>query len=152
MGDYALAGSVTEQALTLHRETGNRMDEAYALDTLGMAKYKQGDLAGAIPLMQQCLAIMQEVGDKSGMAMALTELGSVVFATGDLTQAAELHGRALQMSVQVGDKRRIAFCLEGLAAATAQGATRTRRHTLWRGGSSARGHRYAAAALRTGRL
>jgi parallel beta-helix repeat protein len=118
------------QALTLSRETGDRVSEARALNGLGnclSARY--GSDAKAIPYYSECLRILQELEFQGGEAASLCNLGNCYYAlavaeTEDYRKAIEDFRKA------AGYYERSLNVLQGLPASEEYGASDP--EILWR--------------------
>jgi hypothetical protein len=66
MGNYATARDYCEQGLRLCRETGNRFDEAWALQHLGWTSHMQADYTAVRVHYEQSLRIFCDVGNWHG--------------------------------------------------------------------------------------
>jgi CHAT domain-containing protein/tetratricopeptide (TPR) repeat protein len=93
-----------EQALTIYRKIGDRLEEGYALGNLGLAYHFLGDYAKAIDYQQQYLAIAREIGDRFGEGNALGNLGLAYSALGDYTLAIDYLQQALAIKREIGDR------------------------------------------------
>lgn len=115
-GDYAGAIRYGNESIAVPSTDGNLRRNAYALDTIGMAQFKQSRLEEAMETLQQSAQLLQPVGDKRGIAMVLNDMGDVARAQKNFAAARGCYGEALQLCLQTGEKRRAAFLLESLAA------------------------------------
>ena len=64
-GDLVTARSLTEEALALFREMGEKERIAWSLSTLGLLDIQEGVYSRAYTLLEESLAIHRESGDKS---------------------------------------------------------------------------------------
>jgi predicted ATPase/TolA-binding protein len=113
-GEYSSARSLTESALVLARDAGDKQSITGAVHHLGNIALELGDYARAPALYEESLAVARDVGDKSGIAHSLNSLGNVAFDRGDHAGARALFVESLQLSRELGDKSRIADTLENL--------------------------------------
>src|SRR5664279_1774827 len=88
LGDLDGALADYQQALTIHREVGDRAGEATTLNNIGHVHNVRGDQDTALTYYQQALPIQREVGDRRGEATTLNNIGLVHSSRGD-------HGTAL---------------------------------------------------------
>lgn len=112
--DYMAAREVLEEALTVHRRTGNRLSEATPLGVLGNIAYLQGNYGEARSLLEQALALRREAGHRPGEAVILNSLGNVAAEQEDFASAQMLYTQALAISQEVGDRAIEASILNGL--------------------------------------
>jgi len=70
------------QALSVHREIGDRTGEVDALNTLSAAYRGMGRFGEAVGYSRQALSIMRETGDRHGEGITLTKLGAALCAEG----------------------------------------------------------------------
>lgn len=92
--DLALAMQHEEESVALWQSLGDagRRGAAYALHTLGMARYSatffaDGDVASAIKTFETSLSLMRAVGDEWGVAFVLGGIARCRVAVGDTNQA-----------------------------------------------------------------
>jgi tetratricopeptide (TPR) repeat protein len=107
---YLDGGGHHADALALHtyaREAaghlGDRAGEARALNGLGLAHYRRGELAIAAQYLNRALTLCRQTGDPPGEAWTLILLGLVSWRRGELGPAAAHLQRALALSRQTAD-------------------------------------------------
>lgn len=88
----------------------NKIWEAKALNTMGVASNFQGDINGAIEFYKQSLEIQKIVKDSTGIANTLNNLGIILDEQGDLAQSIDFYKQSLSIRILLGDKRGIADC------------------------------------------
>jgi len=139
-GDYVRTAEFAAQALDISRELGDKSNAGFALESLGMAWFKQRHASPprAMEALKESLALFTELGDKKGAALVLTDMGLVAHAQGDFEQAVQLHRQSLKLCIETGEKRRAAFCLEGLAMAACSQSDDARAIRLFAAASSVR--------------
>ncbi len=121
-GHYATSRACYEEALSIHRERGDRHGIAIALGNLGIVAFEQGDYESARAYQMESLKLDQETGDKRGMAASLNSLGIIAKAQGHYEEARDYHTRSLALRQEMGDPGGIAASLTNLADVTlAQG-------------------------------
>ena len=76
-GDYARAGRLYEESLTLFREQGTTGDIARSLHNLGYVAHAQGDDDRAAARFAESLRLFQEWGNKRGVAECLAGVATV---------------------------------------------------------------------------
>ncbi len=104
------------EAKALSDKLGFKRGEAYALKSIGLGFYFQGDYIGALPFWQQSLSTFRTIGDKQGVANMLNNLGAVNYIQGDDEKAIEYYLESLKIAEEIGDKLRIATALINIGA------------------------------------
>jgi len=104
------------EAKTLADKLGFRKGQAYALKSIGMGYYFQGNYIETLLYWQQSLETFQSMGDKLGIANMLNNLGAVNFNEGDDEKAIDYYLESLRVSEEIGDKLRIATALVNIGA------------------------------------
>jgi len=89
---------------------------AYALKSIGLGFYFEGNYIECLLYWQQSLGTFETIGDKLGVANILNNLGAVYFTQGDDTKAIEYYLESLKASEEIGDKLRIATALVNIGA------------------------------------
>jgi tetratricopeptide (TPR) repeat protein len=95
LGRRRLAMAYWERALTLHRQSGNRLGEALTQQNLGVLRLHSGDGKGAIALLAEAALICAETGDRFYYADIIDDLGDAYQAAGNLAAAHESWRQAL---------------------------------------------------------
>jgi tetratricopeptide (TPR) repeat protein len=113
--DAGLAVRFATQALTLHREVGNRRGEHAHAALLGRALLAQGRLADAARTLKACVVAARTAGDPDAEGEGLLALAQLSLHTGRLPQARRLAEQAFQLHHDAGDTRR-ACLAEGILA------------------------------------
>jgi len=90
--------------------------QAYALKSIGMGYYFQGDFIDALVSWQQSLNIFQSADDKLGVANMLNNLGAVHFNQGDDNKAIEYYLESLKVGEELDDTLRIATATVNIGA------------------------------------
>ncbi len=115
-GDHANGKRWNQAALAIARETGDKVNWAWALfwlsahATIQPETYREG-----IPLCDEALALFRETGDQAGLAWAYNQLGELNRLIGDLTQARSAYESSLAICRETGNKRREAIALLNLS-------------------------------------
>ncbi len=104
------------EAKSLADKLGFRKGQAYALKSIGMGYYFQGNYIETLLYWQQSLETFQSMGDKLGIANMLNNLGAVNFNEGDDEKAIDFYLESLRVSEEIGDKLRIATALVNIGA------------------------------------
>jgi tetratricopeptide (TPR) repeat protein len=114
LGELSKAIDVTEQALAIFREAGDRQGEAVALSGLGDCYWELSQTARAIDLYEQSLAIAREIGDRQSESVVLGNLGNCYADLGQITRAIDLYEQALAIAQETGDRPGEALHLNNL--------------------------------------
>ena len=101
-GEPAKAEAHYDQALSIHRNIGNRLGEAAALGNLGLVYLLRGEFGRAEESHKQALEIAREIGNRLGEAAALGNLGLVYRRRGELDRAKEHFRQAQAIYQQIG--------------------------------------------------
>ena len=105
LGQYEEALACSTEALELFRETGFRIGQADALDTLGLAHHRLGDAVGAVACYEAAEAIFIEVGERFLLAETLMRLGDVHLTDHAEAAAREVWTRSLAILSDIGHPR-----------------------------------------------
>ncbi len=121
-GEYRKATTLLEEALTLHRELGNRGSSGSAglglsLYELALVLRETGELDRAAMLYQECMDFHREIGDREGMTSSLLGLGDVARDQGDIEGMRKYTEESLILFRDLGIQWAIGFCLNNLAQA-----------------------------------
>lgn len=104
------------EAKALADKLGFGRGQAYALKSIGMGYYFQGNYIETLLYWQQSLETFQRIGDRLGIANMLNNLGAVNFNEGDDEKAIQYYLESLKVSEEIGDKLRIATALVNIGA------------------------------------
>jgi tetratricopeptide (TPR) repeat protein len=96
--DYA------QSALTIARQTGNRIEEEKALNNLGLAHAALGDVRKALEFHEQQLAIAREIGNRRGEGSSLNNLGIAYAGLGEERKAIKFYEQALVIHHETGNR------------------------------------------------
>ena len=127
-GDAARATDLYREALELARDLALPQAELAALDGLGVAHRRRGELEEARRCHESARRIVDRIGPAVEMAGLLnvaalpfsrSQLGYVAEEKGTLEEAQRWHVEALEMARRLGDDGSAAFALEGLAGVAA---------------------------------
>jgi tetratricopeptide (TPR) repeat protein len=89
--------SCCEQALALHRRSGDRPGQASTLDSLGYTHHLLGHHPQAVACFQQALDMFGDIGDRYEQAATLDHLGDTQDAAGDPAAARAAWQRSLDI-------------------------------------------------------
>ena len=109
--DISRATALTEEALTLFRELGDRYGIAETLHQFGDIVREQGDYVRATALLEESLTVCRELGNKQEIALVLNGLGDVAVYQGDFARAAGLYQEALSLLRELESKASIPWVL-----------------------------------------
>jgi tetratricopeptide (TPR) repeat protein len=98
-GDLVGLLDLTRQCLLIHRETGDRVNEAIALSNLGGGWLSVGDLAQARRELNAALQLLRANGDRVVEGATLGNLSTLALWQGDETRALALARQALDIAV-----------------------------------------------------
>lgn len=90
--------------LTAARQTDDRKDESWCLNSLGDIYYQIGMYQKALACYEQGLAIRRELGDREGEGATLNNIGSVYWGQGMFEQALQYYQQSLTIQREIGDR------------------------------------------------
>ncbi|MGX9727882.1 MAG: tetratricopeptide repeat protein [Candidatus Electronema sp. VV] len=90
--------------LTAARQTDDRKDEGWCLNSLGDIYYKHGEQSKALACYEQSLAIRRELCDREGEGATLNNIGSIYWTQGKLDQALRYYQQSLAIQREIGDR------------------------------------------------
>ena len=102
---------------TFHAGRGERYQQAWALNNVGVSYYLEGRHTEAIPVFQRTLAVFEQAKEQSGQALALQNLGMVEYELGRLSEASTHYTRVLKLIQQEDDPGLFAIILNNTALA-----------------------------------
>ncbi len=108
--------NIAMKAGKLGRETGYLKGVAYALKTIGIAHYYQGDYVESLSAWQKSLAVFDSINDQVGVANILSNIGAIYYNEGDYSNALDYYLRSLKVSEEIGDTLRIVTALINIGA------------------------------------
>ena len=117
--DLAQGEEMFRGALRLYRANADREGEAQVLGNLGLARQRQGDLAGAVRNAQESLAIYEKLGNQRGIAGQLRILANTSLDQLKLAEAEADFEKALALSKAIGDEGAVIEILLGRGTARA---------------------------------
>ncbi len=115
--DKAGAAEALREAAELARESGNRREEARALNSLASALRVGGSTEEPRRIYEQALEIRTELGDQSGISATTYNLGLLAMDDGDYEKARELCARSRDVDHASGDDWGEAIGAVGVASA-----------------------------------
>ena len=87
---------------------------AGALNNIGYAQSKQGNIPQALESYHKSLKIFEETGDKEGVIDLLNNIGIIYQNQGDIQQALEYFNRSLIIGEEIGNKIGISYSLNNI--------------------------------------
>ncbi|MDQ3151707.1 MAG: tetratricopeptide repeat protein, partial [Actinomycetota bacterium] len=102
--DWATQERLLTQALPIHRQIGDRLGEANAIQALGDVARMQARYDEAAQRYEQALPIYRQIGARLGEANAIKALGDVALAQDRYQDAAQRYEQALPVYRQIGDR------------------------------------------------
>jgi predicted ATPase/DNA-binding SARP family transcriptional activator len=112
-GQSALATPWLRESAAIADALGDRRQEAYARNYLGMSLVVQGLPEGKAPVAA-ALAWFREAGDLYGLRLSMLILGSLALAQGRTAEAAELAGEGVRVARSFGQNRELGIALQTL--------------------------------------
>ncbi len=88
---------------------------ANALDNLGIAAERTGDLSKAINNTLKCIALLEEIKNFEALAFPFNNIAYYYYNLGDIPKALEYNHRSLKIHEQLNDKQGIATSLNNIA-------------------------------------
>jgi predicted ATPase len=119
-GQPQAAAAEFEEALELHRRTGNRTMEGWSLHMLGTARLQLGELDTASASLAEAMGLFHASGDAAGITLVLDDFASIAAARGDAVRSFRLWGAARSLTTTTGT---------GLASVVADAYSRYRLPT-----------------------
>ena len=102
--DDAQRRTMTEKALSLYREIGDRLNEATALNNLSLFYWRIGMLDKARELIESAVAIVRNASNKEELANLLETMGRIYLDLGEYLLAEEVLEEGRQISMTGGDR------------------------------------------------
>ncbi len=96
--------SLSEQALQITRETGNRKQEAVLVSVQADMQAEIGKRSAAVGLYEQALTIYREIGDRNSESSLHGKLGKTYAALGDQQRAVDHFEQQIVISREIGDR------------------------------------------------
>ncbi|XCN75146.1 MAG: tetratricopeptide repeat protein [Candidatus Electrothrix aestuarii] len=93
-----------EMRLTAARQTGDRRDEAWCLNSLGYTCARRGDQEKALAWFEQCLPVYHEQGMRKEEGVLLNNMAYIYDDLGKYEQALEQYEQSLSIRREVGDR------------------------------------------------
>jgi tetratricopeptide (TPR) repeat protein len=104
-GRYDQARGLYEAALALHRQLGNRLGEATALNNLCLNARDRQDHAAVLGQGSESLALARDIGDRNLEGLALMHLGTALQGLDRRAEAEAIFRQSLAIFVALGERR-----------------------------------------------
>ncbi len=114
LGHFDEAIALNEAATAGYRRCGNQAWTAFALNSLGHAKFEKGNVDQSLPHFEEALSIFQATGNTLGAGVALVNLAKVARVRGENANAAQLYRKSLALRWEHGDQLGMVGCMRGL--------------------------------------
>jgi predicted ATPase/class 3 adenylate cyclase len=101
-GEPREASSCLAAALTIRQDSGDEVQAARVLNSLGVVARSMGDLVNGERLLRESLEKKRELGDRRGIATSLSNLGIVASDAGRLDEAVDLMRQAYEIDQESG--------------------------------------------------
>jgi predicted ATPase len=113
-GNYITSYDAHQIALSLFRESGDRVGVEESLYYLGITRYRQDDYAAAQVFFDESLAIARDRNDSAGVARVLLNLGNIAYEELRYEEADALFLQSLNLEQGLGNQQRVANALNNL--------------------------------------
>ena len=130
-GDLERAKRLASEALELDRRTGNRRDEAMALNILGTAALQEGDSENGLRLSLESASVSGSLGFTWFQGVTLLGAAEQLVAANDPEAAIPIFLDGLDALLSVQDRINLAIALAVGAAIAATRSSPERAGTLW---------------------
>jgi predicted ATPase/transcriptional regulator with XRE-family HTH domain len=114
LGDERGSSAALEEALTLSRQTGDRLHESRVLQAMEELAFTQGDYARAAELHAASMPLIEQTGDASARVMTLLREAQLLWARGDTASALARARAGLEQARQISYFFGLAEGLEAL--------------------------------------
>jgi non-specific serine/threonine protein kinase len=118
-GEFALAGRMYDEALSVLKDSTNRLLVDDVSNTRGMLAITQGDPASALEILSRCVDSARLEADPPRVARYLESLANAQLDLGRVDEAAESWKESLSVFSVVNDWFGIIWCLVGLSLVSA---------------------------------
>jgi predicted ATPase len=132
-GDFERAKHLASEALELDRRTGNRRDEALALNILGMVAFNDADTQNGLRLSLESAAVSESLGFSWFRGVTLLGAAELLIAASDPEAATPVFVDGLETVLSVQDRVNLANALAVGAAIAAMQGRAEQAGTLWGG-------------------
>ncbi len=133
-GDYGPAEAFLDEALALHRETGDAYGTAFTLNALGSVAVYREEYGRAEASFHEALGLLRQVVDRDGIAAVLGQLGYVALLRGEYGRAAVAFEESLELYREVGSELGAGKMLNLLGRALLERGERVHAESLFKEG------------------
>ena len=109
--DIGASQAYALKAVDLADKLNYRKGKAYALKSLGMSYYYQGNYLNVLDYWTQSLTEFESIRDSLGIANMTSNLGAVYFSQGSNIKAIDYYLQSLKISEKIKDTLRVATAL-----------------------------------------
>jgi eukaryotic-like serine/threonine-protein kinase len=113
-GNWAEAGRLYEEALSVFRQIGNKNYLAGTLGDFAEVKRIEGDVIGARKMHEESLQIYREIGNTNDATIETINVANILEDQGDLVRAAKMYRESLALSRGSGNRPNEALSLTNL--------------------------------------
>ena len=114
--NYVEARRLSEEALAISKEIGDKDVEASSYESLGIVFQSLGEHVKAKECLEKALAIKKEIRDREGERRYYGNLGNVFASLGEYAKAKEFLEKDLTLRIEVGDIKGEASCYVNLGS------------------------------------
>jgi tetratricopeptide (TPR) repeat protein len=132
-GDFERAKRLATEALELDRRTGNRREEAMALNVLGVVAFNEADPEKGLRLSLESAAVSESLGFSWFRGVTLLGASELLIAANDPEAAIPVFVDGLDTLLSVQDRINLANALAAGAAIAAMLGRAEQAGTLWGG-------------------
>jgi predicted ATPase/class 3 adenylate cyclase len=114
-GDTKAARSFADQSLELWRETGDKLELALALESIGWSHFLANDYTEALRSMEECVELYRELGSEKLNTRGRLAVGQMLAALGDVERTEPLARETLAEGRALGEPKFVHYSLHYLA-------------------------------------
>ncbi|MCI5194387.1 MAG: tetratricopeptide repeat protein, partial [Candidatus Electrothrix sp. AU1_5] len=103
-GWWAELLTALEMRLTAARQAGDRRDEGWCLNSLGLTCWRRGEPDQALVWYEQCLPILRKLEARKDKGVTLNNMALIYDDLGRYEQALEYYQQSLSIKREVGDR------------------------------------------------
>jgi tetratricopeptide (TPR) repeat protein len=113
-GDSKAARSLAGQSLELWRETGDKMELALALESIGWSHFFSNDYPEALRSMEECVHLYRDLGSEKLVTRGRVAVGQMLAALGDVERTEPLARETLAEGRAQGEPKFVHYSLHYL--------------------------------------
>lgn len=114
--NFEQAQKLSEDALVLFRELGDKFGMAQCLDNIGSHRMMKGEYAQARVIWEEDLSLRRQLSDRDGIGWVLTCLAELAFWQGDLEESMNLYREGQNAFRDVDNKWAISMTISGMGS------------------------------------